>query len=244
MSQTYQKNHPETIQKMFDSIAKQYDRTNAIQSLNLHRYWNQALIKNVQGSTPIKQYLDLCAGTGEIAFTLLAQQKDPVEAFLLDFSGEMLKYAEAKEKVKPFKRHRVQYIEADAQEIPLSSESIDCVTVAYGIRNIKDSKMCFKEVLRVLRPGGKFAILELTQPRNPILKLGHKIYLETILPIVGKVIATNKEAYRYLCNSIQTFTPPNQLEAVLKDVGFENTAQKSLTGGIATLISGSKPKAN
>jgi len=242
MNQTYQKNNPETIQKMFGSIAKQYDRTNAVLSFNLHRYWNQSLIKAVQSDRPMKQYLDLCAGTGEIAFTFLSQRQTPVEAFLLDFSEEMLSCAQAKEKENPFKQHRIQYIQADAQEIPLPSNSIDCVTIAYGIRNVKNPKACVEEVLRVLRPGGSFAILELTQPDNPIMKLGHKIYLKTILPVVGKVIATNKEAYRYLCNSIQAFTPPAQLESTLKEVGFEKTAQKPLTGGIATIISGSKPE--
>jgi demethylmenaquinone methyltransferase / 2-methoxy-6-polyprenyl-1,4-benzoquinol methylase len=241
MKKTYQKNQPESIQEMFGSIAKQYDRTNAIMSFNLHKRWNKTLANLVAEQKKPSQYLDLCCGTGEIAYTLLRQTERPIETFLLDFCQEMLDCAKQKQKEKSLAPHHLHYIQADAQQIPLPGESIDATTIAYGIRNVQDPKKCAQEVFRVLRPGGMFAILELTQPKQPVMRLGHKLYLSTFLPIIGKMTAANKDAYRYLSKSIQAFIPPSQLENTLKESGFINTAQISLTGGIATIITGTKP---
>lgn len=241
MTKTYQKQQPETIQKMFGSIAKQYDRTNAILSFNLHRYWNKELVKTVNQLPSCQQYLDLCCGTGEIAYTFLKHANNRTEAFLLDFCQEMLDCAKAKQSPSASKNHHIQFIQGDAQEIPLPRESIDAVTIAYGIRNVKDPQKCVSDVFRVLRPGGKFAILELTQPSRPLMKFGHKIYLRTILPVIGKFAAANQEAYEYLSSSIQEFIPPETLENLLVNTGFHGTSRRPLTGGIATIVSGSKP---
>ena len=226
---------------MFGSIAKQYDRTNAILSFNLHRVWNRKLVQSISQDVPCRQYLDLCCGTGEIAYTFLKNLRTPVEAFLLDFCKEMLECAKTKHSRKVSSIHHLQFIQGDAQNIPLPSQSIDAVTIAYGIRNVKDPSKCVSEVYRVLRPGGKFAILELTQPTQPLMRIGHKIYLRTLLPVVGKLTAANTEAYEYLSTSIQEFIPPNTLEKLLIDSGFNDTNHQSLTGGIATIVSGSKP---
>lgn len=237
MTKQYNKEAPSSIQKMFGTIAKQYDRTNAILSFNLHQQWNRKLASFVKNP---KKYLDLCAGTGEIAFTVLRKHKKPVEVYLLDFCQEMLDQARLKELDNPFILHKIHYIQADAQKIPLASDSIDCVTIAYGIRNVQDPALCIKEAYRVLRPGGTFAILELTQPNNPILRLGHRIYLKTFMPLIGKMAASNKDAYRYLCQSIHSFVSSDRLEKILKEQGFKETTQLPLTGGIATIISGRK----
>lgn len=242
MTRTYQKQQPETIQKMFGSIAKQYDRTNAIQSFYLHLYWNAELVKSVSQNSQCRRYLDLCCGTGEIAYTFLKRSKHPTEAFLLDFCQEMLDLAKSKKNSKNVSSHQIQFIQGDAQAIPLPSESIDTVTIAYGIRNVQDPQKCISDVYRVLRPGGKFAILELTQPSHPVLKLGHKIYLRTLLPIIGKFTAANQQAYEYLSNSILEFIPSETLEGMLEHAGFTETKRRHLTGGIATIVSGSKPQ--
>jgi len=236
----YHKEDPDTIKAMFGSIAKQYDRANAIMSLNMHRHWNRALVRTVTNHSPPKNYLDLCSGTGEIAFTFLKQAKSPCEAFLLDFCSEMLQCAQEKAERNNFSDHHIHFLQADAQEIPLPSESVDCVTMAYGIRNVKDPTKSAQEVIRVLKPGGCFAILELTQPQNPLMKFGHQLYLKAFIPLVGKWVALNPKAYRYLCNSIQNFIPPAKLEQVLKDAGFHKTSTRSLTGGIATILLGIK----
>ena len=236
----YDKNSPDSIRQMFDSIARQYDRTNAILSFSMHKLWNKTLIDRAIKPNQPKVLLDLCCGTGAIAFTYLANEERPATAYMLDFSEGMLACAKVNGDRPALQKHDIHYLQADAQAVPLTAESVDCASIAYGIRNIKDPSKCFKEVIRVLKPGGVFGILELTQPSNKILRAGHHFYLKNILPIIGKLAASNEEAYKYLCNSINSFTPPDVLAAMLMDRGFKNVQRHPLMGGIATVFTAQK----
>lgn len=238
---TYRKDDPQSIQNMFGSIAKRYDRTNAILSFQMHRYWNSQLIHQVTDAHNPESLLDLCCGTGEIAFTYLKKSKKPKKVFMLDFCKEMLECARIKADGASLNSHQISYIQANAEEIPLNTESVHSATVAYGIRNIQDPKKCIKEVYRVLKPGGTFGILELTRPTNKFLRFGHQAYLKGVLPIIGRLLTSNTQAYQYLCNSIHSFVKPSEIEALLKETGFQQTSQKKLAGGIATIIYGKKP---
>lgn len=238
----YNKNDPASIQNMFGSIAKHYDQMNAILSFQMHKRWNAELVRQIQSQSAGGLLLDLCCGTGEIGFTYLAHSQYKSKIYMLDFCNEMLQCAKEKgDRLKMPFQHEISYIQADAQAIPLASNSVDNTTIAYGIRNIKDPRICAQEVLRTLRPGGMFGILELTQPSNTLLRASHKIYLKTILPMLGKILTSNQEAYRYLCNSINAFIQPSELENILKQIGFEQTRCQPLMGGIATIILGKKP---
>ena len=239
----YNKNRPETIQAMFNSIAKPYDRTNAILSLNLHKRWNLELVQRVQSHQTAHTLLDLCAGTGDIAFAYLKELPVPCQALLVDFSAEMLACAKEKGKIFEGSLHSIQYVQADVQRLPFLDQSIDCTTMAYGIRNVHHPLKCLNEVFRVLKPGGCFGILELTRPQNPLLKIGHQLYLRILLPLLGKMLTANKEAYHYLRHSIHTFIPPGELEDLIKVAGFTKTGRYSLAGGTATIITGYKPMA-
>ncbi|MFZ0566319.1 MAG: bifunctional demethylmenaquinone methyltransferase/2-methoxy-6-polyprenyl-1,4-benzoquinol methylase UbiE [Chlamydiales bacterium] len=225
----YHKSTPETIQSMFATIAPNYDRANTLFTFGIHKHWNQQLVKAVG---PAKRLLDLCAGTGEIAFRFLRHYSQS-EAILLDFCPEMLAVAERKG--SSFK-HRFKTIQGDAQAIALSDESVDSVTIAYGIRNVKEPHICFQEVHRVLRPKGRFGLLELTRPHSPSLQKMHAFYTNTLLPLLGKAAARNIHAYRYLANSIQDFVSPEEIEQSLKQCGFTTLKRRSLMGGIATLL--------
>ncbi|WP_075882846.1 bifunctional demethylmenaquinone methyltransferase/2-methoxy-6-polyprenyl-1,4-benzoquinol methylase UbiE [Candidatus Protochlamydia sp. W-9] len=238
---TYNKNRPQTIQIMFNSIAKQYDRTNAVLSFCLHRRWNLELVKKVQSQQIPHTLLDLCAGTGDVAFSYLNQVSAPCQAYLVDFSSEMLACAE--EKAKSFGKtpHSFQYVLADVQRLPFSNQTMDCATMAYGIRNIHHPLQSLQETYRVLKPGGCLGILELTRPENKFLQIGHQLYLKTLLPLLGKWLTANENAYQYLRKSIHTFIPPGELEELVKTAGFINTSRYSLAGGIATIITGFKP---
>jgi len=236
----YNKNDPATIKTMFDSIAKQYDKTNAILSFCMHKYWNRTLInKTILPSNP-EVLLDLCCGTGAIAFEYLKKTQDPRKVYMLDFSEGMLTYAKSYAKNHDIDQHEIRYLQADAQLIPLLNNSVDCATVAYGIRNVKDPALCIKDVYRVLKAGGTFGILELTKPTHPFLRYAHSLYLKHLLPQLGKVATSNKDAYRYLCDSIHTFIPPEQLKTQMQAVGFQDIKQYPLLGGIATVIVGKK----
>ncbi len=238
----YNKNHPETIQALFNSIAKPYDRTNAILSLFLHKRWNSELVRQVQSNQSFQSILDLCAGTGDIAFAYLKNLKVPCQAILVDFSSEMLACAKEKGKHWEDSIHTLQYVQADVQQLPFSDQSIDCATMAYGIRNVHHPLKCLQEVFRILRPGGCFGVLELTRPQNRLLKAGHQLYLKFLLPLLGKFLTTNENAYQYLQQSIHTFIPSSELENLIKVAGFSKTKRISLTGGVATIITGYKPR--
>lgn len=236
----YQKNKPETIQAMFGSIATQYDRTNAILSFQLHKRWNSQLVNTIMRSYDFSAGADLCCGTGEIAFTYLRKASHPCTLYMIDFCSEMLTCAQEKAKKLKLNDHKLTYIQADVQEIPLGNESIDYATIAYGIRNVQDPAKCFNEVYRVLKHKGRIGILELTEPRNPLIRFGHRLYLRTFVPILGKLLTSNQEAYNYLCRSIQGFIKPQELALLLFDSGFRNIEIKPLHGGIATIISADK----
>lgn len=244
----YNKNKPETIQHMFGTIAKRYDRANSVLSMQMHKLWNAELVKQIlQHQESVKcqdnsqdVLLDLCCGTGDIAFGLLKRSKKPQQAILVDFCPEMLECAKDKTRLLKLNDHKLEFIQADVQKLPLKENSVNSATIAYGIRNVKDPILCFIEAYRVLKPGGIFGILELTKPSNGIIRFGHSIYLRTMLPLLGKLVTSNQEAYKYLCNSIHTFIPPDHLEHLLKQAGFVNTRQIPLALGTATILLGQK----
>lgn len=235
----YRKDEPHTIQAMFGSIATQYDKTNAILSFQLHRRWNRRLVQTVITDKP-ESILDLCAGTGEIAFEALQACETLKHAYLLDFCPEMLECAKYKADSLALADRDIQYITGDAQTIALQNSSVDCITIAYGIRNVKEPALCIHDAYRVLKPGGKFGILELTEPSNFLLRKGHLFYLQTILPRLGKFITNNEAAYQYLCNSIQLFIKPLTIQKMLHASGFYNVKTIPLMGGIATIMVGQK----
>jgi demethylmenaquinone methyltransferase/2-methoxy-6-polyprenyl-1,4-benzoquinol methylase len=232
----YKKEDPSTIAAMFDKIAKEYDKTNAIMSMRLHKLWNRKLVDNTCAHRP-KVLIDLCAGTGEITYEYLRRLDYPHVAHLVDFSAEMLACAKHKGKELP---HDIYYHQADVQKLPLDSSIGDAATIAYGIRNVKDPLRCIQEVHRILKPNGTFGILELTRPSNPILAFGHRLYLQKVVPTLGKVFASDKGAYEYLCDSIKGFAEPSKISKMLSQTGFKNIQITPLWGGIATLITSQK----
>ena len=238
------KEDPTSIQKMFGKIAPSYDKGNSVLSFSMHRLWNAALVSEVTGNQPVARLLDLCSGTGDIAYAYMLRVKQRGEVVLLDFCKEML--AEAKKKASDLNLDQslISYIEGDAQQLPIEDESIDCATVAYGIRNVKEPARCLREVFRTLKPGGRFGILELTRPSNPVLRWGHSTYLRTALPLIGKFFLSSEEAYSYLNSSIHSFISPDELEQIMREVGFVNLRQRPLMGGIATILVGEKPLAD
>lgn len=229
------KANSETIRAMFGEIAPRYDAANALLSLNLHKNWNRALVKKTTLNDP-SCLLDLCAGTGEIANIWLEKQKFSKKAILLDFCAEMLAIAEA----KPKGIHDVKFIQGDAMEIPLKDNSVDAITVAYGIRNVSHPSRCFQEAYRTLSPDGTFGILELTEPSNGIVRAGHKLYLNYVLPFLGGIITKKPDAYKYLSSSIQAFVKPAVLMEELKEAGFKDIQCQALTFGIAHIITARK----
>lgn len=245
MSLLYDKKNPSSIQKMFCTIAPYYDRGNAALSMQLFRLWNRRLIQEVILPHRPEHLLDLCCGTGEISFAYLRrlQEKDyapNLQVTLLDFSEGMLHEAKKKETVQDKKRARLNYVAGDAQAIPLQNCSVDVTVIAYGIRNVANPLRCLEESYRALKPGGRLGILELTRPSHPLMRWGHSLYLQTLVPLIGRLVTTHQEAYHYLSTSVETFIAREELEALLQTAGFQQIKVRPLMGGIATLFTGLK----
>lgn len=236
----YSKNSPHTIRDLFNQIATRYDLANAILSFLLYKPWNRSLIQKVLNTTSPSVFVDLCSGTGEIALNYLRKAPLACHAYLIDFSPNMLEQARCKAAQLSLDRHQLTYLEADVQHLPLSNQSADCATLAYGLRNVENPAQCLKEAFRILKPGGCLGILELTRPASSFLRLGHKLYLKSCLPLIGKWLTNNQEAYQYLHESIQTFISPEEIQQLLFTQGFSSIKSYSLAKGIATLLIGYK----
>jgi len=227
--QTYNKADPESVQKMFGQVASSYDKTNLFLSMGLCQLWNRKLANSVGDK---KMLLDLCAGTGAIAFQYL-KTHPRADALLIDFCDEMLEIS--KERGKAY-QGRFTTQQADVHKLDLEDGEIEAATMAYGIRNLKDPQKAIHEVYRVLKAGATFSILELTRPNLSILRMGHKVYLKTVVPMLGNLLAKDKQAYRYLARTIESFLAPEVLVNMVEQAGFSQIKQIPLSGGIATLL--------
>ncbi len=235
---TYDKQDPRTIRALFANIAKRYDLGNSVLSLRLCHRWNRQLIAQVVTPQQPTVLLDLCCGTGDIAYTYL-QHTDllPKSVFMVDFCPEMIEFAKSK---LAQVNTDIHYIVGDAQAIPLPDATADVVTIAYGIRNIANPAKAIAEVFRVLKPGGRLGILELTRPTHPFMRLGHALYLKTFVPVVGRLLTSDRQAYDYLQRSIRHFIPAEELINMMRTTGFTDTELTPLSGGIATILTGQK----
>jgi demethylmenaquinone methyltransferase/2-methoxy-6-polyprenyl-1,4-benzoquinol methylase len=232
---------PETVREMFGKIAGRYDLTNTLLSCGVHRLWNRTLAAEILKRGP-SRVLDLCCGTGAITRAILQKtQGQSLQISCVDFCPAMLTHASAKLAPWICRGHSLHYLCADAQHLPLPEQNYDAVTVAYGIRNVEVPEKVLQEVLRVLRPGGQLAILELTRPHQSWLRMLHAGYLRLFVPLIGCLSTREREAYRYLAKSIQAFIDPVELEQRMRGVGFERVQRRSLFGGVCTLLTGTRP---
>jgi len=213
------------VRSMFDSIVPTYDLLNRILSGGIDNFWRRDLVK-LTGGLENKRVLDICCGTGDLTRHLV---KARGEILSLDFSFNMLKKGVEKGWLGG------ENISADAGKLPFKSGTFDFLTIAFGIRNIPDVDVFLSESLRVLKPGGRLMILELTRPDNPVVRFGYNLYLTKILPFVGGVLSGKREAYRYLAGSISTFLDRTILIERIKAAGFTSVDFRKKTFGVATI---------
>ncbi len=213
------------IRSMFDSIVPTYDLLNRVLSGGIDNIWRKDLVRMTAGPGS-KRILDLCCGTGDLTRQLV---KGGGELFSLDFSFNMLKKGVAKGWLSG------ENVSADAGKLPFKGESFDYLTIAFGIRNIPDVDVFLGESLRVLKPGGKLLILELTRPDNGFVRFFYNLYLTKILPFIGGILSGKREAYGYLAGSISTFLDRDTLIERIKIAGFKTVDYKKKTFGVATI---------
>jgi demethylmenaquinone methyltransferase / 2-methoxy-6-polyprenyl-1,4-benzoquinol methylase len=219
---------------MFDRIAGVYDLMNTAMTAGLHHGWRTRAADRAalrEGDSA----LDLCCGTGDLALELRARVGSSGRVVGADFSERMLELANEKalERGMP----DVTFEWADALELPYSDASFDAVTVGFGVRNLADLDVGVGEMARVLRPGGRLVILEITQPQKPPLSTFFSLWFDRIVPLLGR-FAGDPEAYSYLPESVRSFPPPEGLAAIMDRAGFERIRYTILAGGIIAIHSG------
>ena len=221
----------EQVEEMFDNIAPNYDKLNHIISFNLDRIWRRRVMRIVRRSKATK-IMDVATGTGDLAIAI-AKRIDRTQILGVDLSEEML--AVARRKVhKQGLEERIMLEKGDAENLTMvESGSIDAVTVAFGVRNFENLELGLREIHRTLREGGKFVVLELSVPKNRLIRWFYAQYSHRILPGIGAMISKDKQAYVYLPESIDEFPAPERFVEILKGVGFKGVKRRKQSFGVA-----------
>lgn len=222
---------------MFDRIAGVYDLMNSAMTAGLHHRWRERAADRAELSAG-DSALDLCCGTGDLALELRSRVGSRGRVVGADFSERMLELAD--EKAHERSMDDVVFEWADALELPYSDSSFDAVTVGFGVRNLADLGAGIREMTRVLRPGARLVILEITQPQRPPLSTFFRLWFDTLVPLLGRV-AGDADAYSYLPESVRSFPPPEGLARVMDESGLEGIRYTVLAGGIIAIHSGSRP---
>jgi demethylmenaquinone methyltransferase/2-methoxy-6-polyprenyl-1,4-benzoquinol methylase len=225
---------PDRIAGMFDAIAWRYDRLNHLLSVGLDRRWRARAIREL-GFGGHERVYDVCTGTGDLAVEAVTSPAGAArEVVGIDFAGEMLKFAVGKASRLGLSG-RVRFVRGDATRLPCPDASGDAVTVGFGIRNVADYEAACREFHRVLRPGGRLAILEFGMPRLPGIRGLYRAYFKYVLPRVGGMVSKHGEAYSYLPASVETFPAPEQFVTMLGQIGFTSVRAVRLSLGIVYL---------
>ncbi|MDE2223171.1 MAG: bifunctional demethylmenaquinone methyltransferase/2-methoxy-6-polyprenyl-1,4-benzoquinol methylase UbiE [Candidatus Omnitrophica bacterium] len=224
--------------KMFNAIAGRYDFLNRLLSLGQDLRWRLAL-KKLLPEQKKQTILDLATGTADVLITLAKNNPNIHKGYGVDPASRMLDIG--REKILSQGLSSCLTLqEGDAQALPFFDGTFDCVTIAFGVRNIPDLRLGLLEMYRVTKKGGRVLILEFSKPENPILKAGHWLYLQTIVPLVGFLFSGNFKAYTYLNQTIQTFPYGDRFCKILKQMGFVGIESYPLMGGVATIYVGRK----
>lgn len=228
------------VQAMFDRIARVYDRMNAVMTAGLDRRWRQRAA-DLAAVSPGDRVLDVATGTGDLAFELARGVAPGGEVVGADFSEAMLKIARTKPGAGGSASGvTVRFEAANAQELPYDDDSFAAATVGFGARNFADLRRGLAEMVRVVRPGGRVVVLEITTPTRPPLSTLLRLWFDHIVPALGR-LAGDPDAYEYLPNSVRRFPGPEPLAAILHDCGLRDVGYRLTAGGIIALHFGTVP---
>jgi demethylmenaquinone methyltransferase/2-methoxy-6-polyprenyl-1,4-benzoquinol methylase len=224
--------HAHAVREMFAGIAKRYDLLNHVLSLNIDKSWRRRVRSEIEDILDDESalVLDVACGTGDLSLELRRQAKAGIIG--TDFCRPMLAVAAEKTLAT---NTRIAYVEADAMTLPFADGTFDALTIAFGLRNLPNHTAGLKELHRVLKSGGKLAILECSKPRLPVLRQLYGFYFSTILPRVGGLVSGSLGAYQYLPDSVSKFPDQKTLVGLMEESGFVNVKYQNLTGGIAAI---------
>lgn len=226
---------------MFGDIASRYDLLNHLLSGNIDKKWRRRVATSLFATLPSHTYreariLDVACGTGDLSLTLF--ENGEARIIGIDFCRPMLQIASS----KAFKKgNPVPFVEGNALQLPFADRVFEAVTIAFGLRNLASLEAGIKELLRVLKPGGKLFVLEFSRPRTPVLRSLFKLYFTKVLPVLGGLISGSRSAYEYLPDSVSSFPHQQELAHMMSEAGFSDVTFENLTGGIAALHMGTRP---
>lgn len=226
----------EQVAQMFDTISENYDGLNKIISFGTDAKWKQKILKMVAAKQPTT-ILDIATGTGDLA--ILFAKTSATEIIGLDISQGMLDIGKKKIEAQKLDS-KIQMVLGDGENIPYADNYFDVITVAYGVRNFENLEKGLSEILRTLKPGGQFIILETSVPTKFPFKQGYYVYTNFIMPTIGKLFSNDQKAYAYLSNSAQNFPFGEVLNNILRKIGFIEVVHLPQTMGVATIYTASK----
>lgn len=229
----------ERVAGVFHSVASKYDLMNDLMSGGVHRLWKRFTIE-VSGVRPGHKVLDIAGGTGDLAYKFSQLVGDTGQVVLSDINSSMLNVGRDR-LIDRGVNSNVQYAQLDAQFLPFADDTFDCVTIAFGLRNVTDKDLALRSILRVLKAGGRLLVLEFSKPQNSLLEKVYDQYSFRLLPLMGKLITNDADSYRYLAESIRMHPDQETLKSMMSEAGFTNTEFYNMTGGVVALHKGIKP---
>lgn len=224
------------VMGVFDSVASRYDLMNDLMSGGLHRLWKDKLVSRMKPKAG-QTILDVAGGTGDIAIRCAARTDGQARVVVCDINSAMLKVGRDKAIDRGYLRG-IEWTTGNAESLPISSRSVDTACIAFGLRNVTRIDAALAEFARVLKPGGKFFCLEFSPGVSPRLKWLYDRYSFSVLPLLGEVVAHDRDSYRYLAESIRQFPTQQALAERMKTAGFAQTRWQNLMGGVAVIHEG------
>lgn len=226
------------VAEVFHSVASKYDVMNDVMSLGVHRLWKRFTI-DMAGLRSGQRVLDLASGTGDLAMKFAGQVGASGEVILSDINDSMLSIARTR-LVDAGVVGNVRFVQADAEQLPFPDNYFDCITMAFGLRNVTRKENALQSMFRVLKPGGKCLVLEFSKPTTDLLSKVYDAYSFSVLPWMGKMVAGDSESYQYLAESIRMHPGQEALKAMMEAAGFEGCDYHNLSGGIVAVHRGYK----
>ena len=226
------------VREVFDSVAAQYDLMNDLMSGGLHRLWKRFTIE-LSAVRSGQTVLDIAGGTGDLAAKFSKLVGTDGKVILADINAAMLSVGRDRLIDKGALRN-IDVVQADAQFLPFEDNTIDCITIAFGLRNVTDKAKALRSMHRVLKPGGRVLVLEFSKPTSPLLSKVYDAYSFSALPAMGKLITDDADSYRYLAESIRKHPDQESLLEMVEDAGFVDCRYHNMTGGIVAVHRGIK----
>ncbi|GHD34010.1 bifunctional demethylmenaquinone methyltransferase/2-methoxy-6-polyprenyl-1,4-benzoquinol methylase UbiE [Parahalioglobus pacificus] len=223
---------------VFHSVAARYDLMNDLMSGGIHRIWKRFTIE-LSGVRRGNAVLDIAGGTGDLAARFADLVGDQGRVVLADINDSMLRVGRDK-LIDGGHAGNIEFVQADAQDLPFPDDSFDCITIAFGLRNVTDKDRALRSMLRVLKPGGRLLVLEFSKPGNEVLSKAYDTYSFKLLPLMGKLVANDSESYQYLAESIRMHPDQETLRDMMEDAGFSRCEFHNMTGGIVAVHRGVK----